>query len=130
MFGKNLKRLAAIALTVTGLGFTSSTVNAEQSDYPPVAQVEKDLKKQKLGTLYPIGQPNVAYEKYFTGRTFYVPLAHDSIAAGNVTFTRGAHAFWHIHHDSCQILIPESGRGYCQIWGEEPVDETFYNSLK
>ena len=122
MFGKNLKRLAAIALTVAGLGLMSSTVSAEQSDYPSVDQVEKQLKKQKLGTVYPIGKPNVAYENYFTGRTFLAPMAYDSINVANVTFTRGAHTFWHIHHGTCQILVPESGRGYCQIWGEDPVE--------
>ena len=119
-----LKKIMAIGLAVASLGLTvlSSTASAEASDYPPVELVEKQLKKQKLGTIYPIGKPNVAYEKYFTGRTFYAPLAHDSIAVGNVTFTRGAHTFWHIHHGSCQILVPESGRGYYQLWGEEPQE--------
>jgi len=40
----------------------------------------------------------------------------------NVTFSRGAHTYWHIHHKTCQILVAESGRGYYQIWGE-PVKE-------
>ncbi|MBR1580276.1 MAG: cupin domain-containing protein [Selenomonadaceae bacterium] len=119
-----LKKIMAIGLAVASLGLMnlSSTASAADSDYPPVEQVEKQLKKQKLGTIYPIGKPNVAYEKYFTGRTFYAPLAHDSISVGNVTFTRGAHTFWHIHHGSCQILVPESGRGYYQLWGEEPQE--------
>ena len=117
-----LKKFLAVGLTVVGLGVLGSTAFAEQTDYPPAAQVEKQLKKQKLGTIYPIGNPNVAYEKYFTGRTFHTVMAKDSINVSNVTFTRGAHTFWHIHHGSCQILVTGSGRGYYQLWGEEPQE--------
>ena len=49
-------------------------------------------------------------------------LANDSMAVGNVTFIDGAHTFWHIHHGTCQILVTESGAGYVQIWGQEPVE--------
>lgn len=90
-------------------------------EYPSEKSVMKDLKKEK-GTILPIGVPNVNYEKYFTGRTFLCPMASDSIGVSNVTFTRGAHTFWHIHHGSCQILVTGAGRGFYQIWGEKPVE--------
>ena len=84
-----------------------------------------DEVKAKLanvdGAIFDIGKPNVAYEKYFTGKTFLAPLAKDSINVSNVTFIDGAHTFWHKHHGSCQILVTESGAGYVQIWGQEPV---------
>ncbi len=74
---------------------------------------------EKLGgAIFPIGELNIANEKYFTGTSYVAWLSKD-VPMGNVTFVDGAHTFWHIHHKSCQILIAESGRGYYQIWGED-----------
>ena len=112
---KFLATLAAAACILT----TAQVVTAE--DYPPVEEVQAKLATAG-GTVFPIGNPNVNYEKYFTGRTFLAPLANDSIGVANVTFIDGAHTFWHIHHGSCQILVTESGAGYVQIWGQEPVE--------
>lgn len=71
------------------------------------------------GAVFPLGTLNSANAPYFTG-TSYVTWLSDKVHMGNVTFVDGAHTHWHIHHKSCQILIAESGRGYYQIWGEEP----------
>ena len=98
---------------------TSAQVAA--ADYPSPEQVQKKLAKVD-GTVFEIGSPNVAYEKYFTGKTYHAGLAKDSINVSNVTFIDGAHTFWHIHHGTCQILVTESGAGYVQIWGKEPVE--------
>ncbi len=109
------------AIMFTALSTAAGTVQAADSadGYPSVEQVQAELEKLP-GTVFPIGNPNSAYEKWFTGRTFLAPLAHDSIGVSNVTFVNGAHTYWHIHHGSCQILVTESGRGYYQIWGQEP----------
>ena len=98
------------------LGFMNS-VSAENLSE---AEVKAELKKIG-GAIFPIGEPNTANEKYFTGQS-YVAWLSKYIPMGNVTFVNGAHTFWHIHHKSCQILIAESGRGYYQIWGEEPQE--------
>ena len=85
---------------------------------------ESEIKAglEKLGgSIFPIGELNIANEKYFTGTSYVAWLSND-VPMGNVTFVDGAHTFWHIHHKSCQILIAESGRGYYQIWGEEPKE--------
>ena len=75
--------------------------------------------------ILPRRSTNVNYEKYFTGRTYLCPLStKDSINVANVTFIDGAHTYWHIHRGSCQILVTESGAGYVQIWGQEPVELT------
>ena len=37
----------------------------------------------------------------------------------NVTFAPGSVNNWHVHHNSCQVLIGVSGEGYYQIWGDE-----------
>ena len=95
---------------------------AQAADYPSEAEVIQKLTEVD-GTIFPVGKPNVAYEKYFTGRTYLAPLStKDSINVANVTFIDGAHTYWHIHHGTCQILVAESGAGYVQIWGQEPVE--------
>lgn len=73
------------------------------------------------GTVEPIGAPNDAYAKYFTGQSYLSNLSTDkNLPVYNVTFAHGAHTFWHIHHGTCQVLVAQSGQGYYQIWGEEP----------
>ena len=95
---------------------------ASAENYPPVEEVQSKLEAAG-GKIFPIGNPNVNYEKYFTGRTFLAPLStKDSIGVANVTFVDGAHTFWHIHHGSCQVLVTVAGAGYVQIWGQEPVE--------
>ena len=112
---KFLATLAAACILTT-----AQVATAE--DYPPVEEVQAKLATAG-GTVFPIGNPNVNYEKYFTGRTFLAPLTSgQSMGVANVTFVDGAHTFWHIHHGSCQILVTESGAGYVQIWGQEPVE--------
>ncbi len=94
---------------------------AQAADYPSADEVTVKVANSG-GTVFPVGNPNVAYEKYFTGRTYLAPLStKDSINVANVTFIDGAHTYWHIHHGTCQILVAESGSGYVQIWGQEPV---------
>ena len=93
-------------------------------DYPSEAEVIQKLTEVD-GVIFPVGEPNVNYEKYFTGQTYLAPLStKDSINVANVTFIDGAHTFWHIHHGTCQILVTESGAGYVQIWGQDPVELT------
>lgn len=92
------------------------------ADYPSAEEVKAKLANVD-GAVFEIGSPNVAYEKYFTGKTYLAPLTSgQSIGVGNVTFIDGAHTFWHKHHGTCQILVTESGAGYVQIWGQEPVE--------
>ena len=127
MFGKknitnHLKRALMMGALMTTMGIAGQAGAAPApaaADYPPVAEVQAALEKEP-GTVYPIGGPNVNYERYFTGRTFLAGMASDSIGVANVTFVNGAHTFWHKHHGTCQILVTECGRGYYQIWGEEP----------
>ena len=115
-----MQKLLATLTAVICLTATAQVVSAE--DYPPVEEVQAKLRTAG-GTVFPIGLPNVNYEKYFTGRTFLAPLTSgQSMGVANVTFVDGAHTYWHIHHGSCQILVTESGAGYVQIWGQEPVE--------
>ena len=107
--------------TLIAAVFVAFGAQVQAADYPSADEVAVKVANSG-GTLFPIGNPNVAYEKYFTGRTFLAPLTSgQSMNVGNVTFIDGAHTFWHIHHGSCQILVTEAGAGYVQIWGQEPV---------
>ena len=112
---KFLATLAAAACLLTG-------AQTQAADYPSEAEVIQKLTEVE-GVIFPVGQPNVNYEKYFTGQTYLAPLTSgQSIGVGNVTFIDGAHTFRHKHHGSCQILVTESGAGYVQIWGQDPVE--------
>lgn len=118
-FQKSLRLMLASVLVI-GLNSLGTAVQAADTgnNYPPTEEIRDALDKTE-GTVFPIGNPNRRLENNFTGRTFLASLAKDKISVSNVTFTKGAHTYWHIHHGSCQILIPESGSGYYQIWGEE-----------
>ena len=112
---KKLVATLAAAACIAGSGVASA------ADYPSEAEVYQKLA-QADGRIFPVGSPNVNYEKFFTGKTYLAPLANDSINVANVTFIDGAHTFWHVHHGSCQILVTESGAGYVQLWGQDPVE--------
>ena len=116
-----MKKFFATLIAATAL---ITSAQAQAAEYPSEAEVIQKLTETD-GVIFPVGNPNVNYEKYFTGQTYLAPLStKDSINVANVTFIDGAHTFWHIHHGSCQILVTESGAGYVQIWGQEPVELT------
>lgn len=117
MKSKNI--MLGIVLLSSLLGEAFAQENSRYS-YPPVADVEKQVMKER-GTLFPVGIPNSANESYFSGVSFLAPISSDkSVHIFNVTFAPGVINNWHIHHNSCQVLMGVSGTGYYQIWGEEP----------
>jgi len=87
------------------------------------AQNEKDKYQQSL--FFPIGEPNDAYAKYFTGQSYLAPVSAEQVKIANVTFEPECRNNWHIHHAESgggQMLIGVGGRGYYQIWGQDPVE--------
>lgn len=75
--------------------------------------------------MFPVGEKNDAYAKYFTGQSYLAPVIKDGIPVANVTFEPGCRNYWHIHHATKgggQTLICVGGRGYYQEWGKEPVE--------
>jgi len=70
--------------------------------------------------IWPIGNPNTVYAKYFTGNSYLASLANGggTLPIVNVTFEPGCRNNWHIHHLGGQILICVSGRGWYQEWGK------------
>ena len=74
--------------------------------------------------VFPIGQPNDGFARYFSGQSFLAPLSTEQMGMFNVTFEPGCHNNWHIHHakhGGGQILVCVAGRGYYQAWGKEAV---------
>ena len=69
---------------------------------------------------FPVGRPNDAYARYFTGRSYLDMISTEQVGIGNVTFEPGCRNNWHVHHakkGGGQILVATAGRGYYQEWG-------------
>lgn len=75
--------------------------------------------------IFPIGQPNDAYAKYFSGRSWLAQVSKEQIPFANVTFEPGCRNNWHIHHASKgggQMLVGVAGRGWYQEEGKPAVE--------
>ena len=47
--------------------------------------------------IFPIGEPNTAYAKYFIGNSYLAPVSREQVAISNVTFEPRCRNNWHIH---------------------------------
>lgn len=75
--------------------------------------------------IFPIGEPNTAYAKYFTGNSYLAPVSREQINIANVTFEPRCRNNWHIHKATKgggQMLIGVAGRGWYQEEGK-PAEE-------
>ncbi|MCM1008437.1 MAG: cupin domain-containing protein [Ruminococcus flavefaciens] len=78
-------------------------------------------------SVFPIGEKNEAYAKFFVGQSYLNMLSTQQVGIGNVTFEPSCRNNWHIHHATKgggQILLCTAGRGYYQEWGKEPIEMT------
>ena len=115
---KNVNRLIPFLL-LTVFCFVSDGLAAEVTAQEAEA-ITRELQTSG-GAIQPIGMTNDAYARYFTGQSYLANISTDeSFPVHNVTFAHGAHTFWHIHLNTCQVLIAAAGRGYYQLWGEAP----------
>ena len=75
--------------------------------------------------IFPIGEPNTAYAKYFIGNSYLAPVSREQVAISNVTFEPRCRNNWHIHRATKgggQMLIGVAGRGWYQEEGKAPVE--------
>lgn len=75
--------------------------------------------------IFPIGEPNTAYARYFIGNSYLAPISQSQIPFANVTFEPGCRNNWHIHHASeggGQMLVGVAGRGWYQEEGKAAVE--------
>ncbi len=71
--------------------------------------------------IFPIGEPNTAYARYFKGNSYLARVSGEQVSIANVTFEPGCRNNWHIHHATKgggQMLIGVAGRGWYQEWGK------------
>jgi quercetin dioxygenase-like cupin family protein len=81
-----------------------------------------NLEELKAATVFPMGEENKMFEKYFIGKSYLNLLTRERIVIGNVTFEPGCRNNWHVHHKGGQVLLCTAGRGYYQEWGKEPQE--------
>lgn len=94
--------------------------------YYPV-KMQRRIKMSEFKDVFPRGEENTAYSKYFVGQSYLNMLSVEQVVIGNVTFEPGCRNNWHIHHAKSgggQILLCTAGRGYYQEWGKEPRELT------
>ena len=83
---------------------------------------ESEKHKHESRMIFPIGEPNAAFSKYFIGQSYLAPLSKNQVGIFNVTFEPACRNDWHIHKadkDGGQMLICVAGKGYYQEWGKE-----------
>ena len=71
--------------------------------------------------IFPIGEPNTAYARYFKGNSYLARISADQIPFANVSFEPGCRNNWHIHKASKgggQMLVGVAGRGWYQEEGK------------
>lgn len=74
--------------------------------------------------IFPVGEPNTAYARYFTGNSYLAPISREQVPVSNVTFEPGCRNNWHIHRAKSgggQMLIGVAGRGWYQEEGKPAV---------
>ena len=75
--------------------------------------------------IFPIGEPNTAYARYFIGNSYLAPVSSEQVKIANVTFEPGCRNNWHIHHATKgggQMLVGVAGRGWYQEEGKPAVE--------
>lgn len=74
-------------------------------------------------SIFPIGEKNDAFAKYFIGQSYLAPILKEQ-GIFNVTFEPACRNNWHIHHadkGGGQILIAVAGEGWYREWGKPPI---------
>ena len=75
--------------------------------------------------IFPIGEPNTAFSRYFTGNSYLARISDAQVSIANVTFEPRCRNNWHIHKATKgggQMLIGVAGRGWYQEEGK-PAQE-------
>ena len=75
--------------------------------------------------IFPIGEPNTAYEQYFIGNSYLAQISESQIPFANVTFEPGCRNNWHVHKaekGGGQMLVGVAGRGWYLEEGKPAVE--------
>lgn len=102
---KILQLFVAVAVTILAAGCNNA--KSMKTEVPEIS-------------VFPTGKSNVAYEQYFSGRSWLDPLTSMkelNVPVSNVTFEPGCRNNWHSHTGG-QLLICVGGEGYYQEKGK------------
>ena len=120
-----------IAAVITHAAFYSgwpkawATFNLAKEVWNDNTQPQTEKEKYAKTIMFEVGEPNIAYAKYFKGNSYLASVSEQQIKIHNVTFEPKCRNNWHIHHAKSgggQMLIAVGGRGYYQEFGKEPVE--------
>ena len=120
-----------IAATITHTAFYAgwpkawATFNLAKEVWNDKTPALTEKEKYAKTIMFPIGEENTAYAKYFIGQSYLAPVSTSQVKMYNVTFEPKCRNNWHIHHAKSgggQMLIVVGGRGYYQEWGKEPQE--------
>ncbi|KKC65488.1 cupin [Citrobacter amalonaticus] len=91
-----------------------------QNQRNTVSSAGAEIMNQQFdgNSVFPRGEKNEAYAKYFTGDSYLTMLSMEGVVIGNVAFEPSCRNFWHIHHQGGQILLVTGGRGWYQAWNQ------------
>lgn len=92
------------------------------ADTTPAEDAKAAFQRQMI---FPIGEPNTAYAKYFIGNSYLAPISNEQVNVANVTFEPRCRNNWHIHKATKgggQMLLGVAGRGWYQEYGK-PAQE-------
>ena len=99
-----------IITTIIALLLAVSNINAQEN-----------MKENVDFNVWPKGELNTAYAKYFIGNSYLAPLDAENGGPVNVTFEPRCRNNWHIHHKSVQVLVCVAGHGWYVEEGKKPV---------
>ena len=91
-------------------------------DAPEAADAKAAFQREMI---FPIGEPNTAYARYFIGQSYLAPLSSEQVVMANVTFEPRCRNSWHIHKavkGGGQMLVGVAGRGWYQEDGKAAVE--------
>lgn len=102
---------------ITHLAFYVGWPNA-WATFSIVREVYAEEKAFLSDSLFGLGEENVGFAKYFSGKSYLKPLCTKGVGTYNVTFEPRCRNNWHIHHKGGQILLCTDGQGWYQEFGK------------
>ena len=80
-------------LLVTAMTNIQGTMAQEKISQETEAAGKAAFQREMI---FPIGEPNTAYARYFIGNSYLAPISKEQIPFNNVTFEPGCRNNWHI----------------------------------
>ena len=122
-------QLTAHKVGAVNMGNTQEQVDELMAYLSTKGLSQYDNATEANAGIWPKGNPNNAYAKYFIGNSYLATITPKNMNSkektilplSNVTFEPGCRNNWHIHHGTRQILICVSGKGWYQEWGKPAI---------